>query len=164
MCLRLVPLRTPKLASWFGAVSATSYTQGVVSPVWCLTAVAVSRAVPTPPTRLYTVLDDVTLVVNLCTLGQQTLTPLGAAACEDCATILGGHACAETELALAAALGRLVCSLAHSQYFFSFRSLSADPLARSGWLSYSKIGVCQAPFFIFFVPMAKITFIRHLPP
>ena len=88
---------------------------------------------PTPD-GLYTVLDDVTLVLNFCTLGQQALTPLGAAACEDGAAILGGHACAETELALAAALGRLVCSLAHSQYFFSFRSLSADPLARSGWL------------------------------
>ena len=64
--------------------------------------------------KLNTVLDGVALVVNLHTLGQKTLATLSATAGEDGATVLGSHAGAETELALAAALGRLVCSLAHN--------------------------------------------------
>ena len=54
------------------------------------------------------------LVMHLCTRGQKTLATLGATAGEDGAAVLGSHAGAETELALAAALGRLVCSLAHN--------------------------------------------------
>ena len=61
-----------------------------------------------------TVLYGVALVVNLHTLGQKALAALGTTTGEDGTTILGSHACAETELALAAALGRLVCSLAHN--------------------------------------------------
>ena len=66
------------------------------------------------PAGALAVLDDVALVLHLCTLGQKTLATLGATTGEDGATVLGSHAGAETELALAAALGRLVCSLAHN--------------------------------------------------
>ena len=62
---------------------------------------------------LNTVLNGVALVLNLNALGQKALAALGTTTGEDGTTILGSHACAETELALAAALGRLVCSLAH---------------------------------------------------
>ena len=64
--------------------------------------------------KLNTVLNGVALVVDLHTLGQKTLATLSATTGEDGATVLGSHAGAETELALAAALGRLVCSLAHN--------------------------------------------------
>ena len=64
--------------------------------------------------KLNTVLYSVALVVNLHTLGQKTLATLSTTAGEDGATVLASHAGAETELALAAALGRLVCSLAHN--------------------------------------------------
>lgn len=66
------------------------------------------------PAGALAVLDDVALVVHLCSLGQKTLATLGATAGEDGAAVLGSHAGAETELALAAALGRLVGSLAHN--------------------------------------------------
>ena len=66
------------------------------------------------PAGALAVLDDVALVVHLDALGQKTLATLGATTGEDGATVLGCHAGAETELALAAALGRLVCSLAHN--------------------------------------------------
>ena len=62
-------------------------------------------------------LNSVALVVNLHTLGQKTLATLGATAGEDSTTVLGSHAGTETELALAAALRRLVCSLAHNLVF-----------------------------------------------
>ena len=82
--------------------------------------------------KLNTVLDGVALVVNLHTLGQKTLATLSATAGEDGATVLGSHAGAETELALAAALGRLVCSLAHNLVsMFALKSFSV-PLSRSG--------------------------------
>ena len=67
--------------------------------------------------KLNTVLNSVALVMNLHTLGQKTLAPFGATAGEDGAAVLGGHAGTEAELALAAALGRLVCSLAHNIVF-----------------------------------------------
>ena len=54
------------------------------------------------------------LVVNLRSLGQKTLAAFGATTGEDGASVLCGHAGTETELALTAALGRLVCSLAHN--------------------------------------------------
>ena len=59
-------------------------------------------------------LDSVALVVHLSALGYETLASLSAATCQNGATIFGGHASAETELALAAAFGRLVSSLAHN--------------------------------------------------
>ena len=65
---------------------------------------------------LRSVLNDVALVMHLCTLGQQTLATFCTTTREDGATIFGGHAGTETELTLAAALGRLVCSLAHKSY------------------------------------------------
>ncbi len=61
-------------------------------------------------------LNCVAFVVHFCALWQQALAAFSAAACQQGAPVLGGHACAESELALAAAFGRLVCSLAHSFY------------------------------------------------
>ncbi len=82
--------------------------------------------------KLNTVLNGVALVMNLHTLGQKTLAPFGATAGEDGAAVLGGHAGTEAELALAAALGRLVCSLAHNiDLMVALKSFSV-PLSRSG--------------------------------
>ncbi len=62
-------------------------------------------------------LNGVTLVVDFYTLWKEALATLGAATGKDGTTILGGHACAETKLALTAALGRLICSLTHNVFF-----------------------------------------------
>lgn len=63
-----------------------------------------------------TVLDDVALVMHLGALRQKALASFGATTRKDGTTALGGHAGAETELALTAALGRLICSLAHDVF------------------------------------------------
>jgi len=103
------------------------------------------------PTRckLNTVLNGVALVVNLHTLGQKTLATLGATTGEDGSAILGSHAGAETELALAAALGRLVCSLAHNLIsMFSLKSFSV-PLSRSGRDMILYFEHMSSPFLLF---------------
>ena len=76
-----------------------------------------------PHVELNTVLNSVALVVDLHTLGQKALAALSTTTGEDGTTILGSHACAETELALAAALGRLVCSLAHDVIWLRLKFL-----------------------------------------
>ena len=83
---------------------------------------------------LNTVLNGVALVLNLNALGQKALAALGTTTGEDGTTILGSHACAETELALAAALGRLVCSLAHIDVWLrlKFLEVCCGRCARSG--------------------------------
>ncbi len=112
--------------------------------VWCRFSCIVNRALVSPagqgapgvlsyrnPAGALAVLDDVALVLHLCTLGQKTLAALGATAGEDGAAVLGCHAGAETELALAAALGRLVCSLAHN-FLFGFEVVSVRPHETAG--------------------------------
>ena len=55
------------------------------------------------------------LVVDLDTHGHEALAALEAAAAQDVAAILGLHAGAEAELALAGALGGLVGSFGHKR-------------------------------------------------
>ncbi len=59
-------------------------------------------------------LNGVTLVLDFNALGKQTLAALGATTTKNSCTVLGGHAGTESELTLAAALGRLISSLAHN--------------------------------------------------
>ncbi len=66
------------------------------------------------PIVLTTVLDGVTLILDFYALGKQTLATLGTTTTNDISTVLGGHAGTESELTLAAALGRLISSLAHN--------------------------------------------------
>ena len=79
-------------------------------------------------------LYGVTLVGQLCALGQQTLTALLAATLENTPPSLGGHASPKAVLALADAFGRLICALAHdfrvvlgSEYLPGGGRLAATP-------------------------------------
>lgn len=65
---------------------------------------------------LHAMLDSVALVMHLGALRQQTLATLSAAASQQGAPVLRRHACAESELTLAATLGRLIGSFAHILY------------------------------------------------
>ena len=58
-------------------------------------------------------LDGVALVVHFGALGKEALAAFGATAAKDVLAVLGGHACTESELALAATLGWLISPLAH---------------------------------------------------
>jgi len=60
------------------------------------------------------VLRDVALEVKLGTLGNEALATLLAAAFDAIAACLGGHACTETMLLFARALGGLVGTEAHN--------------------------------------------------
>ena len=62
-------------------------------------------------------LSGVTSVLNFSSLGQQALATLGSTTAKDSATILSGHTGTESELTLAAALGRLVSAFAHDEIF-----------------------------------------------
>ena len=53
------------------------------------------------------------LVLDFGSLGKKALAAFGAAAADDIGPVLGRHACTESELALAAALGWLISPLAH---------------------------------------------------
>lgn len=72
-------------------------------------------------------LNGVTSVLKFSTLGQQALAPLGSAAIDDGATIFGSHTGTEAELALAAALGRLVSAFAHDEIFIVKRVIDSVP-------------------------------------
>ena len=62
---------------------------------------------------LTAVLDGVALVLDFGSLGKQALAAFSAAAADDVRSVLGGHACTESELTLAATLGWLISPLAH---------------------------------------------------
>ncbi len=94
-------------------------------------------------------LDSVALVMHFGSLGQKALAAFGTTAGEDGTTALRRHAGAEPKLALTATLGRLVCSLAHNLVMLRCFEVFFGRKRGRGQLSYSKKGVCQAPFLNF---------------
>ena len=72
-----------------------------------------NHAVSLAQILLATVLNGVALVLEIRSLGKETLAAFGAAASQNGATILGCHTGAEAELILTATLGRLIGPLAH---------------------------------------------------
>ncbi len=75
-----------------------------------------------PPEQLLPVLNGVSLVMELCALGQETLTTLPASILEDPTASLSGHAGPEAVLALADSFGGLVSALTHYSRLFWARS------------------------------------------
>ncbi len=83
----------------------------------CLAYSSVSCGLPPhAPGDLHAVLNRVAFIMHFCALWQQALATFSAATRQQGSSVLGSHACAESELTLATAFGRLICSLAHSFY------------------------------------------------
>jgi hypothetical protein len=78
------------------------------------------------------VLVGVALVLQLGTLGDEAFAAFLAAAAENVATGLGGHAGTETELVLAGAFGRLEGAFAHGWILGREKGLVAFRLRRGG--------------------------------
>ncbi len=98
-----------------------------------------------PPTDLTPVLDGVALIMNLSTLGQKTLPTFGTTAAENGAAVFRGHAGTESKLALAAALGRLISSLAHNEKLVSEVTQAVEDFStQPGERSYTFLMYCQA--------------------